>query len=120
MNRLLLLIIVLVSACSSRLHAPDAEALKPTWLRDQPYREGYYTGIGHSRKDAAHNYIQAAKKSALDDLVSQIKVNVASTSILSFFETARNIREEYAIGFGVLLILFGIYRGYQYYRRYFN
>lgn len=86
---------IVISACSSRLHAPDQDALKPSWLKDQPYREGYYTGIGHSKKDGAHNYIQAAKKSALDDLASQIKVNIASTSILSFFETDKNIREEY-------------------------
>jgi len=87
--------LVLISACSSRLHAPDTEAMKPSWLKDQPYQQGYYTGIGHSNKDGTNNYIQAAKKSALDDLVSQIKVNVASTSILSFFETDQKIREEY-------------------------
>lgn len=86
---------ILISACSSRLSVPDAEALKPAWLKDQPYRDGYYTGIGHSNKDGTNNYIQAAKKSALDDLVSQIKVNVASTSILSFFETDQKFREEY-------------------------
>lgn len=82
-------------ACSARVQAPDAEALKPSWLKDQPYRDGYYTGIGHSLKDGSNNYIQAAKKSALDDLASQIKVNVASTSILSFFETDLKMREEY-------------------------
>lgn len=77
-------LICLISACSARVHAPDADALKPSWLKDQPYRDGYYTGIGHSVKDGTNNYIQAAKKSALDDLASQIKVNVASTSVLSF------------------------------------
>ena len=94
MKRLIPLLF-LISACSARVHAPDPKALKPSWLKDQPYRDGYYTGIGHSQKDGTHNYIQAAKKSALDDLVSQIKVNVASTSILSFFETDQKIREEY-------------------------
>ena len=94
MKRFIPLLIV-ISACSARVHAPDADALKPSWLKDQPYREGYYTGIGHSVKDGTNNYIQVAKKSALDDLVSQIKVNVASTSILSFFETDKKIREDY-------------------------
>jgi hypothetical protein len=88
-------LLFLISACSSRVHVPDAEALKPSWLKDQPYRDGYYTGIGHSQKDGANNYIQVAKKSALDDLVSQIKVNVASTSVLSFFETDLKMREQY-------------------------
>ncbi len=86
---------ILIYACSPRVQPTDSEALKPSWLRDQPYRDGYYTGIGHSIKDGSNNYIQAAKKSALDDLVSQIKVNVASTSILSFFETDQKIREDY-------------------------
>ena len=92
MKRLIPLLIV-IYACSARVHAPDA--LKPSWLKDQPYRDGYYTGIGHSVKGGTTNYIQVAKKSALDDLVSQIKVNVASTSILSFMETDRKIREDY-------------------------
>ena len=87
-------LLILIYACSPRVQTPDA-ALKPAWLKDQPYRDGYYTGIGHSVKDGTNNYIQIAKKSALDDLVSQIKVNVASTSILSFFETDLKIREDY-------------------------
>lgn len=86
---------LLLCACSARIQPSDSEALKPSWLKDQPYRDGYYTGIGHSIKDGSNNYIQSAKKSALDDLVSQIKVNVASTSILSFFETDKKIREDY-------------------------
>ena len=94
MKRFIPLLFV-IYACSARVHAPDADALKPSWLKDQPYRDGYYTGIGHSVKDGTNNYIQVAKKSALDDLVSQIKVNVASTSILSFFETGQKIREDY-------------------------
>src|SRR5690606_11223946 len=56
---------------------------------------GYYTGVGHSRKSADYNYIQAAKKSALDDLVSQIKVNVSSTSVLSQFEADKKFSEQY-------------------------
>jgi hypothetical protein len=88
-------LLIVIYACSARVHTRDADALKPSWLKDQPYRDGYYTGIGHSVKDGTNNYIQVAKKSALDDLVSQIKVNVASTSILSFIETDQKIREDY-------------------------
>ncbi len=94
MKRLIPLL-CLISACSARLQAPEADALKPSWLKDQPYRDGYYTGIGHSLKDGTNNYIQAAKKSALEDLASQIKVNIASSSVLSFIETDLKVREEY-------------------------
>jgi len=34
-------------------------------------------------KDGQSNYIQEAKKSALEDLVSSIKVNVSATSVLN-------------------------------------
>ena len=88
-------LLLLVSACSPKVQTPDAEALKPAWLKNEPYQEGYYTGIGHSNKDGINNYIQSAKKSALDDLVSQIKVNVSSTSVLSFLETDKKMQEQY-------------------------
>jgi hypothetical protein len=88
-------LLFLIAGCSPRVQTPDAEALKPSWLKDKPYRDGYYTGIGHSQKEGSNNYIQAAKKSALDDLMSQIKVNVSSSSVLSFFETDKKIQEQY-------------------------
>jgi hypothetical protein len=65
------------------------------WLKTEPYQDGYYTGIGHSTKDGSNNYIQEAKKSALDDLVSEIKVNVSSTSVLSSTEVDRKLQEQY-------------------------
>ena len=88
-------ILVILSACSPKVQAPDPEALKPEWLKTTPYQDGYYTGIGHSVKDGSNNYIQSAKKSALDDLVSQIKVNVSSTSVLSQFEIDQKLQEQY-------------------------
>lgn len=94
MNRIFTLFL-LISACSPRVQAPSSEDLKPSWLKTQPYQSGYYTGIGHSIKSGNNNYIQAAKKSALDDLISQIKVNVSSTTVLSFFESDKKLQEQY-------------------------
>lgn len=88
-------VLVLISSCSPRVRTPDPEALKPSWLKTEPYQDGYYTGVGHSTKVGNNNYIQAAKKSALDDLVSQIKVNVSSTSVLSTMEMDSKFREQY-------------------------
>jgi len=93
--RRIFLIFLLVSACSPKVQPPDPESLKPAWLKTTPYSDGYYTGIGHSLKDGSNNYIQSAKKSALDDLVSQIKVNVSSTSVLSQLETNEKFTEQY-------------------------
>ncbi len=94
MKRILTLLIFL-AACSPKVQKPDAEALKPSWLKTEPYQDGYYTGIGHSAKVGSNNYIQSAKKSALDDLISQIKVNVSSTSVLSFMEADKKVQEQY-------------------------
>ena len=46
-------------------------------------------------KNGDHNYIQAAKKSALDDLVSEIKVTVSSTSVLNQIEVDKKLSEQY-------------------------
>lgn len=95
MNRFFAVLIIAFAACSPRTLPPDPEASKPLWLQGKAEMAGYYTGVGHSRKSADHNYIQAAKKSALDDLVSQIKVNVSSTSVLSQFEADKKFSEQY-------------------------
>ena len=94
MRRLFSILIVL-AGCSPKVQPPDPESLKPAWLKTTPYQDGYYTGIGHSVKDGTNNYIQSAKKSALDDLVSQIKVNVSSISVLSQLEIDRKLTEQY-------------------------
>jgi len=88
-------ILIVLTACSPKVQPPDPESLKPAWLKTTPYQDGYYTGIGHSVKDGSNNYIQAAKKSALDDLVSEIKVNVSSTSVLSQLELDKKLTEQY-------------------------
>ena len=94
MKRLFTILLFLVS-CSPKVQPPDPESLKPSWLKTTPFQDGYYTGIGHSIKSGTNNYIQAAKKSALDDLVSEIKVNVSSTSVLSQMEVDKKLSEQY-------------------------
>lgn len=87
--------LILLAACSPKVQTPDPESLKPAWLKNEPFQDGYYTGVGHSIKDGTNNYIQAAKKSALDDLISEIKVNVSSTSVLSTMEFDKQLQEQY-------------------------
>lgn len=94
-TRFFALLFVVLFACSPKVATPDPEALKPAWLKNEPFSPGYYTGIGHSRKDGSNNYVQSAKKSALDDLATQIKVTVSSTSLLSSFESGKQFTEEY-------------------------
>lgn len=61
----------------------------------KPAQDTYYIGIGHSVKDGTNNYIQSAKNSALEDLVSEIKVNISSTSVLSQIDANKEFQEKY-------------------------
>ncbi|MBX2967557.1 MAG: LPP20 family lipoprotein [Cyclobacteriaceae bacterium] len=93
MNRIFLYLVFILFACSPQLQLVDT---RPDWLTGKLNEPRYYIGVGHSAKDGSNNYIQSAKKSALDDLVSQIKVTVSSTSILNVFEQDRKeFRERY-------------------------
>lgn len=70
-------------------------SLRPDWLTAKPQTSLYYTGIGHSLKDGTSNHIQIAKKNALEDLVSEIKVTVSSTSVLSQMDVDKKFHERY-------------------------
>lgn len=61
----------------------------------KPMADSYFVGIGHSAKTGTNNYVQEAKKSALEDLVSEIKVNISSTSVLTQIDNNKEFRERY-------------------------
>jgi hypothetical protein len=73
----------------------DDKNPKPDWLASKPNQPSYYIGIGRSTKDGVTNHIQAAKKSALEDLVSEIKVNISSSSVLSSIDANKEFQEKY-------------------------
>lgn len=93
MTRIFTLLFTILVACSPKVQQPVES--KPAWLSAKPSQPGYYTGIGHSTKTGTNNYVQEAKKTALEDLVSEIKVNVSSSSVLSTFEDNTEFREQY-------------------------
>ena len=68
---------------------------RPDWLSAKPIQDRYYIGIGHSGKDGINNYIQSAKSSALEDLISEIRVTVSSTSVLSQIDANKEFQEKY-------------------------
>ncbi len=98
MNRLLLIFLFIVGCSPSATKSSsksDPQKLKPVWLTAKPIQSGYFVGIGHSSKDGSNNYIQSAKSSALEDLVSEIKVNISSTSVLSQIDVNKEFQERY-------------------------
>ncbi len=98
MKRLLFVLLIL-GGCSPSVTNTSLKSnlqnTKPGWLSAKPVLPSYYIGIGHGTKDGSNNYIQSAKKSALEDLVSEIKVNISSTSVLSQIDANKEFQEKY-------------------------
>jgi hypothetical protein len=92
------LLCLLAAACSPAVNTSlknDLQNAKPAWLSAKPDQSFYYIGIGHSTKTGTNNFVQEAKKSALEDLVSEIKVNVSGTSVLSQIDANKEFQEKY-------------------------
>ncbi len=64
-------------------------------MSGKPESNIYFVGLGHAPKDLGGNYISQAQKVALQDLISEIRVNVSSTSVLSLIDTDQEFRDEY-------------------------
>jgi hypothetical protein len=96
-NRFIFLFLIFLgcSPSTTKTAKSDQNNLKPVWLSAKPVSAGYFVGIGHSAKDGQNNYIQTAKNSALEDLVSEIKVNISSTSVLSQLDVNKEFQERY-------------------------
>lgn len=98
MKRLIFLVLI-IGGCSPSVTnsslKSNLQSTRPEWLTAKPVQPSYYIGIGHSTKDGSNNYIQSAKKSALEDLVSEIKVNISSTSVLSQIDVNKEFQEKY-------------------------
>ncbi|MCX8490882.1 MAG: LPP20 family lipoprotein [Cyclobacteriaceae bacterium] len=96
MKRTILFFFVLASCSPATTPTKtDEKNVKPDWLTAKPNQPSYYIGIGSSTKDGVTNHIQVAKKSALEDLVSEIKVNISSSSVLSSIDANKEFQEKY-------------------------
>lgn len=67
---------------------------KPAWVTAKPNDVNYYTGVGVANKKL-NDYAGVAKKNALQDLVSEIRITVSSTSILNQIDKNYQFKEEY-------------------------
>lgn len=68
---------------------------QPDWAKTTPVSNSYYYGVGIVQKNLS-NYQQAAKKSALDQLASEISVEISSTSVLSTMDTKNEFKQEFS------------------------
>lgn len=87
----ILFIVALLSAC-----ATQKANRKPAWVSQRPVNEAYYVGIGIASKAGnQQTYQQAAKKEALNDLISEIKVSVSSNSVLQQLQNNAEFRQQF-------------------------
>lgn len=69
---------------------------KPNWVKNRPTDESYYVGVGiASKKNNPLDYQQIAKKNALNDLISEIKVTVSANSVLSQFQNNKEFKQQF-------------------------
>lgn len=71
------------------------EMKAPIWVGSRPNNEFKYIGIGFSEKNKGGNYQIEAKKNALYDLSSEIKVNISSNSVLYTFQNNNTFNENF-------------------------
>ncbi len=92
-------ILILLNCCintfaQSSQTAP-APKLVPGWVSKRPNSITKYIGIGMAEKSSGNNYQNEAKKNALFDLSSEIKVNISSNSILNTVQNNNQFSENY-------------------------
>jgi hypothetical protein len=72
------------------------DASKPNWVLQRPADQSYYIGIGSaSKKTQPLDYQAIAKKTALSDLTTEIKVKVQGSTFLNSLESNNNFSEEF-------------------------
>ena len=91
---------MLLGACKSKQVATqvevpvNTEAELPAWVRSRPVTDTYYIGIGQCPK-GRDDYQETAKKNALNDLASEISVNVEGNSLLYTLDRKQSFDEQY-------------------------
>jgi hypothetical protein len=98
---ILFFIILIISACGGskkvqqQVQAPVYPP-KPNWAQSRPITGNYYIGIGLANKRVSPtDFQQVAKNNALNDLASEIKVNINANSMLTQIESNSRFKEDF-------------------------
>ncbi len=92
--------ILCILLCGFTLHlqanvlSSERRNKKPDWVENHPVNPDYYFGIGMAQK-SNKNYLQIAKNNALQDLTSEISVQITGTSSLKQMATNDEMVSEY-------------------------
>lgn len=94
----IVVLIILLASCKSKqaVVAPQAVEVKvPVWVSSRPNNGFKYIGVGFGDKVKGGNYQMEAKKNALYDLASEIKVDISSNSVLYTVQNNNNFNENF-------------------------
>ncbi|NQV19080.1 MAG: LPP20 family lipoprotein [Armatimonadetes bacterium] len=69
-----------------------SSAEKPLWIENYPYNSDYYIGIGYSTK-SNEDYENEARNNAINEIASQIEINISSETIHKLIEKNGRIDE---------------------------
>ncbi|MCB0790476.1 MAG: LPP20 family lipoprotein [Flavobacteriales bacterium] len=96
MRRAVIWSVLLVVACKGKQQAATQvpPPARPAWVEAHPTTDAYYVGIGVASKASA-DYQESAKKNALNDLASEISVQVEGNSLLYTLDKRDQFRETY-------------------------
>jgi hypothetical protein len=92
-------LILWTSSCNTQKETAIQEKIDkdaPGWMAERPMSSSYYIGIGGASKSKhVIDYVQVAKKNALEDLSGEISVTLDVNSVLFQFEDSKRFKEEY-------------------------
>jgi len=96
----ILMVFVFLQACKSKQvvvqqPAVAVEVKVPNWVSSRPNNGLRYIGVGVADKMRSENYQIEAKKNALYDLASEIKVDISSNSVLYTVQNNNNFNENF-------------------------
>lgn len=96
MQRILFLlsVVLILSGCKSTQKSSRSFEPEPSWVTKSPISSGYYIGVFGVQKTNP-NYREAAKKGALDNLSSEISVNISGESFLHTIEKNGDLSQEF-------------------------
>tara|TARA_B100000963_G_scaffold271181_1_gene239362 strand:- start:4032 stop:5393 length:1362 start_codon:yes stop_codon:yes gene_type:complete len=97
MNKLILILASLfIFSCHSSKQTNQLDDGIPFWVKEYPVSDSHYVGVGIAdRSTHPQDYIQVAQQNALQNLSSQIKVNISSQSVFLQIDREYGYEEDF-------------------------
>lgn len=90
-------IVIFLMGLSLTLFMPGCQTTRlPQWVKQHPVHPDYYTGVGIARKlPGQTDYVARARDEALNEIASNIAINIMSESTLKTIQEAGVLKETF-------------------------